>query len=163
VLISLPRWLRCVNLNRFQSYISVTLITVVCHLLRLWDTTSMADEWLRMEHFWSDTDRRENEVIEEKPLPTTICAPQISHGLAWDWTRASVVTAQRAFAFLIFMDKYRARIRFGVCLCLSCNKFVKWRVSISGGLGGGVLLGLICHGFKIFTLVNVVGKQGVVR
>jgi hypothetical protein len=87
----------------------------------------MIDEWVSMEHWWTDTDKRDYEVVEEKPLPVTIWAPHISHRLNLDWTRASMVTARRPFDFLICMSmhNHRAHIRFGACAYLACNKFVK--------------------------------------
>jgi hypothetical protein len=98
----------------------------------------MIDEWINMEHWWSDTDKRENEVIGEKPLPMTVCAPQISHVLVWNWNRASVVTARLPFDFLIFMSlhTHRAIIRFGASPYLACNKFVKCKVAYSKWVRG---------------------------
>jgi len=91
----------------------------------------MIDEWISIKLWWSDADKRENEVIEDKSLPLTICAPQISHGLVWNCSRTSVVTARRPFDFLIFMSmhKHRAHIRFGAFPYLACNKFVKCKVA----------------------------------
>jgi len=130
------------------SNLCLTLIIVICQLRGLWDITSMIDELISMEHWWSDTDKREKEVIEEKPLPMTICAPQISHGLAWNWTRASVVTARRPFDFLIFMSmhKHKSHIRFGACPYLACNKFVKCKGASLGWVRG------CCFGLYVMTL-----------
>jgi hypothetical protein len=33
----------------------------------------------------------ENEVLEEKPVPASFCAPQIPHGLAWGQTQESMM------------------------------------------------------------------------
>jgi len=108
----------------------------------------MIDKWISMEHWWSDIDKRENEIIEEKSLPMTICAPHISHGLVWNFTRASVVTAWRQFDFFIFMPmhKHRAHITFGACPYLACNKFVKCKVAYLRWVRG------CCFGLYIMAL-----------
>jgi len=49
---------------------------------------------LSMEHWRNDTDK-EFEVLGEKPVPVPFCPPQISHELAWDRTRASLVTGRQ--------------------------------------------------------------------
>jgi hypothetical protein len=34
----------------------------------------------------------ENEVLEEKPVPVSICPPQIPHGMTWGRTQDSMMT-----------------------------------------------------------------------
>jgi hypothetical protein len=43
---------------------------------------SAEDERRSAEQWWNDTDRKD-EVLEENPVPVTLCPPQIQHGL---WT-----------------------------------------------------------------------------
>jgi BMFP domain-containing protein YqiC len=41
----------------------------------------------------------ENRQLGEKPVPVPLCPPQISYGLTWDRTRASVVRGRRLTAW----------------------------------------------------------------
>jgi hypothetical protein len=50
------------------------------------------------EHWWNEIDRKETEVCGEKPVPVSICPPQIPHGLALDRTRASAMGDRRLTA-----------------------------------------------------------------
>jgi len=36
-----------------------------------------------------------NKVLEEKPVPVSICPPQIQHGLAWGRTQDSMMTGMQ--------------------------------------------------------------------
>jgi hypothetical protein len=40
---------------------------------------------------WNDTDRGKSEELVEKPVPVSLCLPQIPHGLPCGRTRASAV------------------------------------------------------------------------
>jgi len=43
--------------------------------------------------------QEKSDVLEEKPVPLTLCPPQIPPGLAWDRIRASAVTGRRLTAW----------------------------------------------------------------
>ena len=40
----------------------------------------------------------DTEVLREKPVTVPLCPPQMSHGLAWDRTRASAVKGKQLTA-----------------------------------------------------------------
>jgi hypothetical protein len=46
---------------------------------------------MRVDHWWTDTDRGKPKYSEKKPVPLLLCSTQISRGLAWDRTRVSGV------------------------------------------------------------------------
>jgi hypothetical protein len=48
-----------------------------------------------VEWFWQG----KTEVPVEKPLPATVCLLHVQHGLAWDWTPASMMKGQQLNAW----------------------------------------------------------------
>jgi hypothetical protein len=42
--------------------------------------------------------------LVENPVP--LCPPEVSHGMAWDWTQASSVTGQSLTAWAIAWARY---------------------------------------------------------
>ena len=52
----------------------------------------MSDEWMGVEHWWNNADRKKSKHWE-KPGPVPLCPPQIPYRLVYKWTQASVVTA----------------------------------------------------------------------
>jgi hypothetical protein len=45
---------------------------------------------MSMEHWWNESDG-ETEGMAEKPVPVLLCTPQVSCGLTWDQTNASML------------------------------------------------------------------------
>jgi len=44
------------------------------------------------------------EILGENPVPMTLCLPQISQGLAWDQTQASVVRSRHLIAYAMALS-----------------------------------------------------------
>jgi hypothetical protein len=54
-----------------------------------------------IEHRWNETGRRKPTYSGEKPVPVSLCPPQIPHGLNRDWTRTSAVRSRRLTAWVM--------------------------------------------------------------
>jgi hypothetical protein len=48
-----------------------------------------------MEWYW----QKKAEELREKPVPVSLCPPQISYGLTWVWTQASMVWGRQQTAW----------------------------------------------------------------
>ena len=64
-----------------------------------------------MEHMWNESDRGKPKYSGGKPVPVSLCPPQIPHGLTRDRTRVSAVTGRRLTAWatarpLGFLEEY---------------------------------------------------------
>jgi hypothetical protein len=52
--------------------------------------------------------RKQAEVLGEKPVPFTPCPLKISHGVEWDQTHASAMTAQQLTALaMVWPDRFK--------------------------------------------------------
>jgi len=61
----------------------------------------------------------ESEILGEKPVTVTLCAPRISHGLTWDRTWARAVSCRRLTAWA----KARFRLRLQIpTAAVSCYR-----------------------------------------
>jgi hypothetical protein len=47
---------------------------------------------------WNDIDTGKLKNVGKKPVPVSLCPPEIPHGLTWERSWASTVTAQRLIA-----------------------------------------------------------------
>jgi hypothetical protein len=81
-----------------------------------------------VEWYW----QAKTKVFGEKPIQFPICTSPISHGLIWDWTQASVVTAWQLTACVIAQPMYIAiklslhiKIQFIPHKILSCASIIK--------------------------------------
>jgi hypothetical protein len=83
--------------------------------------------FLVMEHRWNETDR-------EKPVPVSLCPPQIPHGLTRDRTRSFAVRGRRLTAWAMTRSSSQ---RTSVCQFRPgrCNKFsFPWGCSVQTNL-----------------------------
>jgi hypothetical protein len=88
----MTRYVTC-DKKTFTLSCRTTLFSVPFNdIVNCWDYTQLViHEGMRMKYWWNVTDRGKTDVLEEKPVPEPRCPSQLSHGLAWDWTRVSAV------------------------------------------------------------------------
>jgi hypothetical protein len=83
------------NMNNLLSRIHSYSLSVLHNNVVVYEDhiTSVADEWMSMEHRWNELHGK-TEVLKEKLIPIPLCPPQFLHGLVWNIFCASTVRVQ---------------------------------------------------------------------
>jgi hypothetical protein len=92
------------------------------------------DIWVNMEQRWNDNGRK-TEGLREKPVPVSLCPPQIPPGLIWPRTRASTVRSRRLTAWAMARPEVSSyRLLFCHFALLVTNIGHLWIHSVRGSV-----------------------------
>ena len=93
-------WSPWTALGRVELFVIYQLIFFFFFLSVLFHDTATCWEymvsvvWVSMGCWWNGTHRRKLTYLEQNVPPLPLCQPKIPHGVAWDWTQASLLSSQ---------------------------------------------------------------------